>query len=175
MKVNKTLVKVSENNGNIKLIHNSYYLYILGKYGINYLLINDTLFIKALEYCIFYNQLGNRNNLVKHLILHKIKSSNIGWFIELNIIGLGFRAKLLDIGYLLLNLGYSHAFAIKIFKGINILLNKDKILLFSLDLILLGKFVNNIINLRPMDVYKGKGIKVLLKEIKLKEGKKQKL
>jgi len=175
MKNSKDLVKVSLNNQLVSLKLESNILYILGKFGVHYISMHDTLFLKAIEYCLFYNQLSQRNNLIKQLLLSKFQGSAVGSFIELKITGLGFRVKLIEIGYLLLNLGYSHAFAMKIPQGINILLNKDRILLFSLDLLLLGNFVNKLIKLRRMDVYKGKGVKILLKNIKLKEGKKQKI
>ena len=141
MKIKKNLLKIATGNS-LDLKYNNSFLYIIGKYGINYFLINDLLFIKALEYFLFYNQFASKNNVLKNLLARKIKSSSVGWFIELTLIGLGFRVKMSEIGYLLLNLGYSHAFAVKVPKGINLLINKERILLFSFDLILLGNSSN---------------------------------
>lgn len=175
MKIYKDLVKIKNKKELISLETKNNYLFIIGKYGVHYLLMNDLLFLKALENFLFYNQFNLRIHLIKNLLALKFNGSSVGWFSELQLIGLGFRVKLLSTGFLLLNLGYSHAFAIKVPKGINLLINKDCILLFSLDLILLGNFISKLIRLRRMDVYKGKGIKLVLKNIKLKEGKKQKL
>jgi hypothetical protein len=174
MKIIKKLFKLNITNESDLVIKNTY-LYLIGILGINYILLNDILFIRALEYCLFYNKLSDNKNIFGKLLNNKLANIFNGWFIELQITGLGYRVKINELGYLFLNLGYSHAFAIKVPKGINLLINKDKILLFSSDLILLNHFISNIMRLKPIDVYKGKGINFIFKTIKLKEGKKQKL
>ena len=171
----KQNILINNNNylKSLSILNN--YLIFKDNLGINYLDLNDPLFTKLLEYCIFYNKFLKNNNPLNIILLRRIKAVSYGFYKELIIAGLGFRLKLNENGFLLLNLGYNHAIALKIPSGIKILVVKGRALIFSLDLIILGCFVDKIIKLRPFNKYKDKGVRLSTTEIKLKEGKKQKV
>ena len=91
--------------------------------------------------------------------------------LELN--GVGFRANLKgDI--LNLQVGYSHEVSYKIPNTIKVLVEKNTIIKISgIDKDLVGKVASEIKILRPVEPYKGKGIREKGQYILRKEGKKK--
>ena len=91
--------------------------------------------------------------------------------LELN--GVGFRANIKD-NVLNLQLGFSHDSSYKIPEGIKLNVEKNTIIKISgIDKELVGKVASEIKLLKPIEPYKGKGIKERGQYILRKEGKKK--
>tara|TARA_B100000686_G_C16696537_1_gene920857 strand:+ start:484 stop:1023 length:540 start_codon:yes stop_codon:yes gene_type:complete len=91
----------------------------------------------------------------------------------LELTGVGFRANLKgDI--LNLQIGYSHDVSYDIPKGIKLTVEKSTIIkVMGIDKELVGKVVSEIKSLKPVEPYKGKGIKEKGQYVLRKEGKKK--
>ena len=91
--------------------------------------------------------------------------------LELN--GVGFRANLKG-NVLNLQIGFSHDVSYKIPEGIKLIVEKSTIIKISgIDKELVGKVSSEIKNLKPVEPYKGKGIKERGQYVRRKEGKKK--
>ena len=91
--------------------------------------------------------------------------------LELN--GVGFRANLKG-NVLNLQIGLSHDVSYKIPEGIKLIVEKSTIIKISgIDKELVGKVSSEIKNLKPVEPYKGKGIKERGQYVLRKEGKKK--
>ena len=156
-------------------------LILTGPKGSKELSINDK---------IFSTTISKDNNLILKLI-KKNESSNMMWgttnsiiknaiigvssghekILELN--GVGFRATLKG-KVLNLQLGYSHDTSYNIPEGAIITVEKNTIIKISgIDKELVGKIAAEIKMLKPVEPYKGKGIRVRGQYIIRKEGKKK--
>ena len=164
--------KVKLENGKIKLN---------GPKGSKELSINDKIFTATIE---------DDKNLVLKLI-RKNESSNIIWGTTRSIInsaiigvsrghaktlelsGVGFRANLKG-NILNLQIGFSHDVSYKIPEGIKLTVEKSTIIkIEGIDKELVGKVSSEIKMLKPVEPYKGKGIKIRGQYIIRKEGKKK--
>ena len=91
--------------------------------------------------------------------------------LELN--GVGFRANLKG-DVLNLQLGFSHDTTYKIPEGVKVVVEKSTVIkITSIDKFLSGKVASEIKNLKPVEPYKGKGIKERGQYVLRKEGKKK--
>ena len=91
--------------------------------------------------------------------------------LELN--GVGFRANLKG-NVLNLEIGFSHDVSYKIPEGIKLIVEKSTIIKISgIDKELVGKVSSEIKNFKPVEPYKGKGIKERGQYVLRKEGKKK--
>ena len=91
----------------------------------------------------------------------------------LELSGVGFRAKL-NGNILNLQIGFSHDVSYQIPEGIKILIEKSTIIKISgIDKELVGKIASEIKTLKPVEPYKGKGIKERGQYVIRKEGKKK--
>jgi large subunit ribosomal protein L6 len=156
-------------------------LILSGPKGSKELSINDK---------IFSTSISKENNL--HIKLNKKnQSSKIMWGTTRSIInnmiigvttghekilelhGVGFRAVLKD-DVLNLQLGFSHDVSYKIPKGIKLTIEKSTIIkISSVSKDLVGKVAADIKILKPVEPYKGKGIRERGQYILRKEGKKK--
>ena len=156
-------------------------LILTGPKGSKELSINDK---------IFSTTVSDDNNLILKII-KKNESSNMIWGTTRSIInnaiigvtsghekilelsGVGFRA-ILKGDILSLQLGFSHDTSYKIPEGAKITLEKSTIIkISSIDKELVGKIAAEIKLLKPVEPYKGKGIKERGQYILRKEGKKK--
>ena len=156
-------------------------LTMTGPKGTTELTINDK---------IFTTTISENNSLILKLI-KKNESSNIMWgttrsiinnaligitrghekILELN--GVGFRANLKG-NILNLQLGFSHDISYKIPEGVKLTVEKSTIIKISgINKELVGKSAAEIIKLKPVEPYKGKGIRERGQYILRKEGKKK--
>ena len=156
-------------------------LILTGPKGSKELTLNDKIFTATI---------ADDKSLILKLI-KKNKTSNILWgttrsiinsaligvsegfekILELN--GVGFRAilkgKILD-----LQIGFSHIISYKIPEGIKVTVEKSTIIKISgIDKELVGKVSSEIKMLKPVEPYKGKGIKERGQYVLRKEGKKK--
>jgi len=156
-------------------------LILIGPKGSKELSINDK---------IFSTTISEDNNLILKMI-KKNESSNMIWgttrsIIEsaligvtsghekiLEINGVGFRTTLKD-NILNLQLGFSHDTSYKIPEGVKITLEKSTIIKISgINKELVGRVAAEIKMLKPVEPYKGKGIKERGQYVLRKEGKKK--
>ena len=109
----------------------------------------------------------------RSLVNNAVKGVSVGHDKILDITGVGFRANLKG-EMLNLQLGFSHDINFKIPKGIKITVEKQTILKISgVDKELVSKVAADIKNLKPVEPYKGKGIKERNQFVLRKEGKKK--
>mgnify|MGYP001232838575 FL=1 len=156
-------------------------LVLTGPKGSKELSINDK---------IFSTSILDNNSLVLKLI-KKNQSTNIMWGTTRSIInsaligvttghekileltGVGFRA-VLKGNLLSLQLGFSHDTSYKIPEGVKVLVEKSTIIKINgIDKELVGKVAAEIKMLKPVEPYKGKGIKSRGQYVLRKEGKKK--
>ena len=156
-------------------------LILTGPKGSRELSLNDKIFSATI--------LENKNLILK--LIKKNETSNILWgttrsiinsavigvstghekILELN--GVGFRANLKG-DVLNLQLGFSHDSSYKIPEGIKLNVEKNTIIKISgIDKELVGKVGSEIRMLKPVEPYKGKGIKERGQYVLRKEGKKK--
>ena len=155
-------------------------LVITGPKGTKQLSINDKIFSTSLD----------KNSLVIKLVKNNeeskvmwgttrsiINSTIIGTtqghekILELN--GVGFRAALKG-NLLNLQLGFSHDISYKVPENIKLLVEKSTIIKISgIDKELVGKVASEIKMFKPVEPYKGKGIKEKGQYVLRKEGKKK--
>jgi len=91
--------------------------------------------------------------------------------LELN--GVGFRATLKG-NILGLQLGFSHDVSYTIPEGVNLTVEKSTVIkITSINKEIVGKVASEIVMLKPVEPYKGKGIKVRGQYVLRKEGKKK--
>ena len=156
-------------------------LVLTGPKGSKELSINDK---------IFSTSISDGNNLILKLI-KKNQSTNIMWGTTRSIInsaligvttghekileltGVGFRA-VLKGNLLSLQLGFSHDTSYKFPEGVKVLVEKSTIIKINgIDKELVGKVAAEIKMLKPVEPYKGKGIKSRGQYVLRKEGKKK--
>jgi len=156
-------------------------LILTGPKGSRELSINDKIFSTTLE---------NEKNIVLKLI-KKNESMNVIWGTIRSVInsaligvssghekileltGVGFRANLKG-NILNLQIGFSHDVSYSIPEGIKVTVEKNTtIKITGIDKELVGKVASEIKMLKPVEPYKGKGIKEKGKYILRKEGKKK--
>ena len=154
---------------------------VTGPKGSNEITLNDKIFTATID---------NQKSLILKLI-KKNADLNILWgtarstinsaiigvsqgfekILELN--GVGFRA-VLKGNILELQLGFSHITSYKIPDKIKVVVEKSNIVKISgIDKVLVGKVASEIKMLKPVEPYKGKGIKEKGQYVLRKEGKKK--
>lgn len=115
------------------------------------------------------------HGLYRQLIFNMIHGVSEGYIIELELFGVGFRAK--NQGQLLeLQLGYSHPIMFMVPDDVKLETKMDKgkqpmIILSSTDKQLIGQIAAKIREFRKNEPYKGKGIRFKGEQIRRKAGK----
>ena len=156
-------------------------LILTGPKGSRELTLNDKIFTATID---------DNKSLALELI-KKNESSNIMWGTTRSVInsaivgvstghektlelsGVGFRANLKG-NILSLQIGFSHDVSYKIPDGIKLTVEKSTIIkIMGIDKQLVGKVAAEIKMLKPVEPYKGKGIKEIGQYILRKEGKKK--
>jgi large subunit ribosomal protein L6 len=115
------------------------------------------------------------HGLYRALIANMIKGVSEGYKLELELVGVGYRAK--AVGQQLeFMLGYSHPIILELPKVITVAAKQDKgenpiVTLESFDKQLLGQVAAKIRSFRKPEPYKGKGIRFVKEQIRRKAGK----
>jgi len=109
--------------------------------------------------------------LSRSLIFNMVRGVSEGFEKKLEIQGVGYKGKI-EQDELVLNLGFSHEIRIKPPEGIKFSVEKNIITVSGIDKEKVGQAAAKIRKIRPPDPYKGKGIRYLGEEIRLKVGKK---
>ncbi len=117
----------------------------------------------------------SKHGLYRALIFNMIEGVTKGWTKELELVGVGYRAK--NQGQVLdLALGYSHTIILDIAPEVKVETISDKgknpiIKLTSFDKQLVGQVAAKIRSFRKPEPYKGKGVKFVGEVLRRKEGK----
>ena len=157
-------------------------LTITGPKGTKKLTINDKIFSSKLNDSDFQllplqKKIDKKTSIMRgtyrSLINNAVTGVSVGHEKILELNGVGFRANLKG-EVLNLQIGFSHDVNFKIPKNIKILVEKQTIIKINgVDKELVSKIAADIKNLKPVEPYKGKGIKERGQYILRKEGKKK--
>lgn len=111
------------------------------------------------------------HGLTRNLIANMVTGVTEGYTRTLEIRGVGYRAEV--VGQVLnLTLGFSHPVNYEIPAGISIAVDKQtRVMVSGIDKQLVGSVAAKIRGFRPPDAYKGKGVRYVEEEVKLKPGK----
>lgn len=106
------------------------------------------------------------------LIANMIEGVTEGYKIDLEIVGLGYRAQMQG-NKLVLNIGYSHPVEFDIIEGVSVEVPKTtEISISGINKQIVGEYAANVRASRRPEPYKGKGIRYKGEQVKTKEGKK---
>jgi len=105
------------------------------------------------------------------LIANMVQGVSVGFEKKLELIGVGYRAKV-EGHKLILGLGFSHPVEFQIPENIKIDVSQNFIIIQGFDKQLVGEVAASIRRLKKPEPYKGKGIKYIDEIIKRKAGKK---
>mgnify|MGYP001195204113 FL=1 len=156
-------------------------LVMTGPKGSRELTINDKIFTTTVsdDSSISVKQNNKNDNssamwgTTRSIINSAIIGVSTGHNKTLELTGVGFRANLKG-NILNLQIGYSHDVSYKIPEGINVLVEKNTTIKISgIDKELVGKVTSEIKKFKPVEPYKGKGIKEKGQYVLRKEGKKK--
>lgn len=110
------------------------------------------------------------HGLWRTLINNAITGVNVLWQKKLDFKGVGYRAEVQE-GKLVLNLGFTNPVIITPHEGVSIEVNKNIITVSGIDKQKVGQTAANIKAAKPVEPYKGKGIKYLDEIPRRKAGK----
>jgi len=157
-------------------------LTITGPKGTKMLTINDKIFSSKLDESKFQIQplekkIDKKTSIMwgtyRSLVNNAVTGVSIGHEKILELSGVGFRANLKG-DVLNLQIGFSHDVNFKIPKEVKIIVEKQTVIkLNGVDKELVSKIAADIKNLKPVEPYKGKGIKERGQFVLRKEGKKK--
>jgi large subunit ribosomal protein L6 len=111
------------------------------------------------------------HGLMRALLNNMVLGVSQGFTKQLEIIGIGYRADVRG-NKLVLNLGYSHPIEFPVPAGITIVSDKNNIVTVSgIDKQQVCQVAANIRGYRKPDSYKGKGVRYIGEQVRLKAGK----
>ncbi len=110
------------------------------------------------------------HGLWRVLIDNAIKGVTVGWDKKMDFKGVGFRAEVQG-DKLVMNLGFSHPVEVVAPEGISFNVTKNVITVSGIDKQVVGQVAANIRQLKPVEPYKGKGIKYVDEIVRRKLGK----
>tara|TARA_Y100001970_G_scaffold109709_1_gene137013 strand:- start:38 stop:583 length:546 start_codon:yes stop_codon:yes gene_type:complete len=156
---------------------------VTGPKGTKQLTINDKIFSSKINEKNEFNitplnkKVDKKTSILwgtyRSLINNAVKGVSVGHEKILEITGVGFRANLKG-EILNLQLGFSHDINFKIPKEVKLTVEKQTIIKISgVDRDLVSKIASDIKTLKPIEPYKGKGIKERNQFVLRKEGKKK--
>lgn len=111
------------------------------------------------------------HGLTRSLINNTVIGVSEGWSKGLEMVGVGYRVQG-GGDNLTLNVGYSHPVVVKAPEGISFnITDNNKITVSGIDKILVGQVAAKIRDVKPPEVYKGKGIRYSGEYVRRKAGK----
>ena len=177
-KLGKTPISIPKDT-NVKIESGT--LILNGPKGSKQLTINEKIFSASLSEdnqlilkVIKKNEISNRMwGTTRSLINSAVIGVAIGFEKILELTGVGFRA-MLKGDVITFQLGFSHDIQFKIPADVKITIEKNTIIrITGTDKQLVGKVASDIKTLKPVEPYKGKGIKERGQYVFRKEGKKK--
>ncbi|TFH28399.1 MAG: 50S ribosomal protein L6 [Bacteroidia bacterium] len=117
-----------------------------------------------------------KHGLYRSLVNNMVTGVSVGYTIQQELVGVGYRAEVKDGNRLELSLGYSHDIYIQMPDEVKVEAKTERrqnpvITLTSIDKQLIGEVAAKIRSLRPPEPYKGKGIKFVGEQLRRKAGK----
>ena len=167
--------KISIENRIVTVSNNKYKLSKKIPIGVDFNFEKDNTILKvmAVEEMSKKVNISAMQGLTRSLINGMVDGINNGFVKNLEIVGVGFRAKINAEGVLEMLLGFSHKIFYRIPNSIEVTVdNNVKIKIEGYDKQLVGEVAATIRRFKKPDSYKGKGIRYSGEIIKLKEGKK---
>ena len=115
------------------------------------------------------------HGLYRSLINNMIEGVSAGYTRNLELVGVGYKASTQD-NVLELSLGYSHSIFMSIPSEVKVVATTEKgknpvVTLESVDKQLIGQVAAKIKSLRPVEPYKGKGVRFVGQHVRRKAGK----
>ncbi|HKZ34753.1 MAG TPA: 50S ribosomal protein L6 [Patescibacteria group bacterium] len=110
------------------------------------------------------------HGLIRSLIANMMKGVTTGWTKTLQLVGVGFRARL-EGKSVVLSVGFSHPVTVVPPEGVTLAVEENKIVVSGADKELVGRVAAQIRAVRPPDAYKGKGIRYDDEIVRTKPGK----
>lgn len=101
------------------------------------------------------------HGLYRQLIYNAMEGVNQGWEKKLDYKGVGYKAEVQGENKLVLALGFSHPVEVIAPEGITFSVVKNVITVMGIDKQGVGQVAANIRKLRPVEPYKGKGLKYI--------------
>jgi len=141
--------------------------------------VSDKIKLEITESQILVSRLNDSkparelHGLWRMLIANTIKGVSEGWEKKLDFKGVGFRAEVQD-NKLVLNVGFSHPVEVVAPEGIEFNVTKNVITVSGIDKQKVGQTAANIRRIKPVEPYKGKGIKYIDEIPRRKMGKQAK-
>lgn len=120
---------------------------------------NQAVFFSKSSYSSFIN-----------LFFKQTVCASGGFFVELLLVGLGFRFLKLG-GVLLLKVGHTHYVKVVVPDSLHIIAYKKRIVILGITSSAVKQFISMLICFRRPDVYKNKGIQLVGSLFRLKPGK----
>lgn len=116
----------------------------------------------------------NDHNTFLRLLKNNLVGSCFGWFSLLELIGrnytvYNYKSKGNQVIYF--DLGFSHNILFHVPKNVKVFCRKKVIFVYGSNLSEIKSLCQSILNLKPLNVYKGKGLKFLESKVILKMGK----
>jgi large subunit ribosomal protein L6 len=110
------------------------------------------------------------HGLARALVANMVTGVTEGFFKELEVHGVGYRA---DVSgkTLKLTVGFSHPVELAIPEGLSVSLQEGKVRIEGIDRQLVGQFAAEVRSTRPPEPYKGKGIRYVGERVRRKVGK----
>ncbi len=109
--------------------------------------------------------------LARALLANMVTGVTTGFTKTLEVHGVGYKAAAQGKS-LNLDLGFSHPVKVDVPEGLEVSVEKDKIIFTGIDSEKLGNFAASVRKLRPPEPYKGKGLRYEGEHVQIKEGKK---
>jgi ribosomal protein L6P/L9E len=112
--------------------------------------------------------------LFRSVVFKGIKKLTRIYFQKINLKGIGFKSYKLSNNLLLIKLGFTHKiYYINQYNNTNFICKKSKLLVYGGNIDSINKFSDDIKNFRKPDMFKGKGVVLGDKSLKLKSIKKR--
>lgn len=147
----------------INIIYNTIYQILF--------LSQQIIIFPSFFYLYLFSKKKNIINIYNKLIKNKILFYYIKYQLSIEFIGIGYKF-FFKKNFLYLILGYSHLIKIKFPNNCNIYINNNKIInLICSNKYILGNLFYIIKSCNKLNIYKGKGIKNIFDQLKLKLGK----
>lgn len=122
----------------------------------------------------------SRHGLARALAYNMVKGVTEGYQRKVEMMGAGFRPQVQG-SKLVLTMGFSHPITVNLPEGVKVTAERveggargeerHRLTLTGCDRALLGEVASEIRRIRPMDVYKGKGVRYLNEVVRRKPGK----
>jgi large subunit ribosomal protein L6 len=99
-----------------------------------------------------------------------ISGVNYGYFIDMFLKGIGYRLWFYK-NILFFNIGYTHLVQYKVVENVLIRTLKNQLIIFAINNILLNTIAYDLVKIKSPDIYRGKGVRFVDRDFKLKLGK----